>query len=219
MRSQAQGFTLIEIAMVLAIITVIAGAVLVAKDSIFGRAGVASLLTNIRDLAAASRDFKARYGYFPGDLPNAGTYITANGGISTGCTYAIGGSVGNGIVDTPTESDCALEHLVKAGMLSRVDYNATLGKYVITSNVGTGVTLSLWYDSGSNVNTVRVSNLPCDIALEIDRKLDSATTTSPPTPFSQGSVIAQNSSNTPIANCQPPPVILSDPVPTLLIKY
>ncbi len=216
MRLRAQGFTLIEIAVVLAIFGLIAAGVLITGGSVFGRAGVTSLLSSIKDLAAASRDFKTRYGYFPGDLPIAGNYFTTNGGISPGCSYPIGGAVGNGIVNTPTESDCALEHLVKAGMVSKVDYNSALGKYVITSNVSAGVTVSLWFDSESNVNAVRVSNLPCEIALEIDRKLDSATTGN--TPFSQpGSVIAQDASGTPIAHCSPGAI--NDPVPALLIKY
>ena len=215
MRLRAQGFTLIEIAVVLAIFGLIAAGVLITGGSVFGRAGVTSLLSSIKDLAAASRDFKTRYGYFPGDLPNAGNYIATNGGISPGCSYPIGGAVGNGIVDTPTENDCALEHLVKAGMVSKVDYNNALGKYVITSNVGAVVTVSLWFDSASNVNAVRVSNLPCEIALEIDRKLDSATTGN--TPFSQGLVIAQDASGMAISNCSPGAI--NDPVPALLIKY
>lgn len=216
MKRHAHGFTMIEMAIVIVVIGLILGAVLISGSSVFGRAGVASLLSNIKDLAAASRDFKARYSYFPGDLPNATNYITANGGISPGCNYLylVGGNVGNGIVDTQTESDCALDHLVKAGMLSKVDYDGT--KYFITSSVGTGVRLSLWYDSSANVNAIRVSSLPCDIALEIDRKLDSATTNNA-TPFSQGTVIAQDASGVPIATCTVGST--NDPVPALLIKY
>ena len=146
MKRHAHGFTMIEMAIVVVVIGLILGAVLISGSSVFGRAGVASLLSNIKDLATASRDFKTRYSYFPGDLPNAGTYITANGGISGGCTYPVAGSVGNGIVDTQTESDCALEHLVKAGMLSKVDYDPSTLKYFITSSVGAGVRLSLWYN-------------------------------------------------------------------------
>jgi prepilin-type N-terminal cleavage/methylation domain-containing protein len=215
MQRHADGFTLVEMAIVLAIIALITGAVLMSWDSIFGRAGVVSLLSNIKDLATASRDFKARYSYFPGDLPNAGTYITANGSISPGCSYPVAGNVGNGIVDTPTESDCALEHLVKAGMLSKANYDGS--KYVITSNVGVGVRLSLWYNPATNDNVIRISNLPCDVALEIDRKLDSATATN--TPFNQGSVLAASDplGATLIPTCSASPA--NDPVPTLLIKY
>ena len=205
---------MIEMAIVIVVIGLILGAVLISGSSVFGRAGVASLLSNIKDLATASRDFKTRYSYFPGDLPNAGTYITANGGISAGCTYSIAGNVGNGIVDTQTESDCALEHLVKAGVLSKVDYDPNTSKYFITSSVGAGVRLSLWYNPATNENVVRVSSLPCDVALEIDRKLDSATAN---TPFSQGVVLAWDTSGAIIQTCISGST--NDPVPALLIKY
>ena len=76
--------------------------------------------------------------------------------------------------------------------------------------------MSLWFDSGSNVNAVRVSNLPRVIALEVNRKLDSATTDNA-TPFSQGAVTARNAADAPIQTCIPSAV--NDPVPTLLIKY
>ena len=207
---------MIEMAIVIVVIGLILGAVLISGGSVFGRAGVASLLSNIKDLATASRDFKTRYSYFPGDLPNAGTYITAGGAISAGCTYPVAGNVGNGIVDTQTESDCALEHLVKAGMLSKVDYDPITLKYFITSSVGAGVRLSLWYDPDTKNNVVRISNLPCDVALEIDRKLDSATAN---TPFNQGSVLAatDQSGTTLIQTCVSGST--NDPVPALLVKY
>jgi prepilin-type N-terminal cleavage/methylation domain-containing protein len=197
----ARGFSLVEIAIVLAVIGALVAAVLVKGGAVFGRANTASLLANIKDLAAESRDFKARYSYFPGDLPNAGTYIA---GVSGGCSYAPGGDVGNGIVNTETESDCALEHLVKAGMLAKADYDGS--RYVIANS---GVRVSLW--SADSLNVVRISNVPCDVALEIDRKLDSASTGN--TPFTEGSVRAAAG----IQTCVP--ASTNDPVTALLIRY
>lgn len=213
---QAIGFTLIEIAIVLAIIALITAAALVTGDSLFGRSGMASLLASIKDLAAASREFKVRYSYFPGDLPNAATYVTGNGGVSGGCHYATSGTVGNGIVDTAIESDCALEHLVKAGMLRGIDYDSASGRYAVAiNNWSTGTRVSLWFDPDSNVNAVRVSNLPCDVALEVERKLDSATSGN--TPFTEGSVRARNAANASIQTCSPGTT--NDPVAALLIRY
>lgn len=220
---RANGFSLLEIAVVLAIISLLAAAILMTGGSLFGRAGTASLLSNIQDLAAVSREFKTRYSYFPGDLPNAGTYITANGGISVGCSYSPGGTVGDGLVNGPPnddkESDCALEHLVKAGMLTKVDHDGS--RYVIShSNIGPDVRVSLWFDPDANVNAVRISNLPCEAALEIDRKLDSITPDNKP--FSEGSVRARNAVDTIIEFCiaaGPGNPGVNDPVPTLLIRY
>ena len=202
---------MIEMAIVIVVIGLILRAVLISGSSVFGRAGVASLLSNIKDLATASRDFKARYSYFPGDLPNAGTYITLDAGTicNDGSSVSL---MGDGVVNSQKESDCALEHLVKAGMLSKVDYDGA--KFFITSSVGAGVRLSLWYNPACNENVVRISNLPCDVALEIDRKLDSATAN---TPFSQGVVLAWDTSGAIIQTCISGST--NDPVPALLIKY
>ena len=231
MRLRTHGFTLIEIAVVLIVTGIILTGVVVTAQSVIRRAKVASLLTSIKDLATASRDFKSRYSYFPGDLPNAGTYITGNGGISTGCIYS-GGLAGDGLVDTATESSCALEHLVKAGLLSKLQYNSGNGQYSIAPTIAPSVQVSLGFYAVTNENAIQISNLPCDVALEIDSKLDSDTGNN--TPFLQGSVIADGtvttsttdkngvtttvvSTNVPIPTCTPAGT--NDPVPTLLIKY
>ena len=212
MRRCAKGFTLAEIAIVLIIIGALLTGVLVTGDSVLARVRIASLLSSIKDLASASQAFKTRYGSYPGDLPNAGTFITANGGVSAACTYAIAGLVGDGLVDTATESNCALEHLVKAGLLTKLDFDGTT--YSINPTVANNVRLSLWFNTLTNENAVRVSNLPCGIALELEAKFDSATVN---TPFNQGWVTAQDGAGAQIATCVQGG--LNDPVPTVLIKY
>jgi prepilin-type N-terminal cleavage/methylation domain-containing protein len=212
MTKPVQGFTLAELAIVLIIIGVLLTGVLMTGDTILARVRIASLLSSIKDLATASQAFKTRFGSYPGDLPNAATYITTNGGISAPCTYAIGGQVGNGLVDTATESTCALEHLVKAGFLTKVDFDGA--NYSINPTVANNVRLSLWSNTLTNENAVRISNLPCTIALEIDSKFDSATAA---TPFNQGWLTAQDGLGAQIATCVPGGA--NDPVPTILIKY
>ena len=211
----SQGFTLIEMAIVLAVAAIVIAGVLVAGDSLFGRAGVTSLLSNVKDLATASREFKARYGYPPGDLPNAGGHITANGGISADCSYAVSGSVGNGIVDSATESKCALEHLVKAGLLSKVEYDASATHYYIKLVGGTAESISLWYDPDSNRNVIRITRIPCEHAQELERKLDNATDDNKP--FAKGAVTARDASDAVIETCTSGGS--NDPVASLLIRY
>ncbi|MEO7728625.1 MAG: hypothetical protein ABIS45_15325, partial [Burkholderiales bacterium] len=146
--------------------------------------------------------------------------IRSNGGVSAGCNYPAAMQVGNGLVDTATESDCALEDLVKAGMLTKIDYDGAANRYVLASPVAVGVQVSLWFNAAANENVVRISNLPCDVALEVDRKFDS--TTAANTPFSQGFVIAQDVANAQIPSCIPansPGGPVNDPVPVVLIKY
>ncbi len=220
------GFSLIEIAIVLAVIALLAAAVLMGGGSLFGRSGMTTLLSSVKDLSTASREFKVRYGYFPGDLPNAKMYIKGAEEVSDGCNHTPGGTFGDGIVNTPTESNCALEHLVKAGMLRGIDYDAAAGRYVIAiNNWGTGTRVSLWRDPATNTNAVRVwgedqpgMGLPCEVALEIKRRLDNVTSSDKP--FAGGSVVkAFNSANTPIETCTPGNPAGNDPVATLLIRY
>lgn len=212
MTKRHRGFTLIEIAIVLAVISLILGGIIVSANSSIERSRMASLLSKIKDLGAAARDFKSRYGYFPGDLPNAGTFITANGGISAGCTYAVTvAGVGNGLVNTATESTCALEHLVRAGLLTKIEQDQATGNYLIRSEFGVGQA-SLWYDGATNENMIRITFAPCSTALEIDRKLDNDS----PTPLGQGIVRGLDSSGAAIQGC----VVggANDPL-TLLVRY
>lgn len=210
-----KGFTLIELAIVLAVAAIVVAGVLLASDSVVGRANIASFLSNIKDLATASREFKARYGYFPGDLPNAGTHITAGGGISGSCNYAPNSDHGNGIVNTSTESNCALEHLVKAGMLNKLEYDSSATQYYIKLPTGVAASIGLWFNSATNENALRIVNIRCDVAQEIERKFDNATINNKP--FSQGVVTARDGADTVIDNCSVGGT--NDPVATLLIKY
>jgi len=204
-----KGFTLIEIAIALLVITLLLGGIMVGGSAVMENARTASLLGQIKDLAAASRDFKGRYGYFPGDLPNAATLITTDGGISAGCSYAVSATVGNGIVNSTTESRCALEHLVKARMLSKVELSGS--NYRIPHPFGGGE-VSLWY-TATNENAVRVTNLPCKIALQIDGKLDNASTA----PLASGSVIGISSMNVVVSGCVTGGA--NDPVALILVHY
>jgi len=201
---EEKGFTLIEIAIVLVVITLFLGGIFVGGSAVLENARTASLLGQIKDLAAASRDFKSRYGYYPGDLPNASTLITTDGGISSDCSYAVSATVGNGIVNSSTESRCALEHLVKSRMLSKVELSGS--NYRIPHPFGSGE-VSLWY-TASNENAVRITNLPCKIALRIDDKLDNASTT----PLASGFVTSGN-----ISGCVSGGA--NDPLGILLIRY
>ncbi len=201
-----RGYTLIELALVLVVVALFLGGVFVGGAAVLENARTATLLGQIKDLAAASRDFKSRYGYYPGDLPNAATLITTDGGISSGCSYAASSSsiVGNGIVNSNAESRCALEHLVKSRMLSKVELSGS--NYRIPHPFGGGE-VSLWY-TASNENAVRVTNLPCSIALRIDDKLDNASTT----PLTSGFVTSDDGSE-----CVPRGA--NDPLGILLIRY
>lgn len=213
--ANARGFTLIEMAIVLVVIGLLLGGVLFSGGFLRGQGTTIALLSKIQDLAAASRQFKENYSYYPGDLPGASAAFPA---ISAGCNIAIGtATIGNGIVDDATESSCALEELVLAGMLSKIDYDAVAARYRIQSgfNAAPNSELSFWFNA-DNTNAIRITGLPCTTALEVDRKLDNASPAN--TPLADGdSVRGFDAANAAINTC----VVggANDPVPTLLVRY
>ena len=208
---RAAGFSLVELGVVLVVIALLAAGLLVSGRAMIQRGEITDLIAKTRDLAAASRSFKSRYSFFPGDLPNAASQLTADGGVSAGCNYAPGGQVGDGLVDTATESACALEHLVRAGLVTKLSFQG--GSYRIP---GPGASsLSLWFNAASHENVVRVANLTCDLALEIDAKLD--TVSAAGTPLADGQVQGRDSSDAAISTCVPGQS--NDPVGELLIRY
>ncbi len=211
-RNHETGFTLFELAIVLVVIGLILGSMYVGGSALIERGRAVSLLAKIKDLGGAARVFKAQYGYFPGDLPNAGNMITANGGISAGCSYAAGGGVGDGLVNSETESTCALEHLVRAGLLSKADFDTATGNFTINSEFSGG-RVSLWFNSMTNENTIRITVLPCTTALELDLKLDNQN----PNPLAGGFVVGLDSTPAVINNCTSGGA--NDPVATLLVRY
>jgi hypothetical protein len=107
--------------------------------------------------------------------------------------------------------------LVRAGTVSKIEYDSATSRYLIGSTVGEKVEVSLWFNNLTNENVIRVRNLPCEVALDIDRKLDSMTPDNKPFAQGSGSVTARDGSNGEIENCTAG--VTNDPVPTLLIKY
>lgn len=206
---RGSGYTLIEVAIVLIVATLLLGGVFAGGAAVLENARTATLLGQIKDLAAASRDFKSRYGYYPGDLPNAASLIATDGGVSAGCSYAAAAPAANGIVDSETERACALEHLLKARLLSKMELNG--GRYRITHPFASGE-VSLWH-TASNENAVRITNLPCRIALRVDDKLDNASNM----PLLLGFVVGLDSTGAAIRTCTSGGAF--DPVPALLVRY
>lgn len=204
-----RGYTLIELAIVLVVVGLFLGGVFVGGSAVLENARTAALLGQIKDLAGASRDFKSRYGYYPGDLPNAATLITTDGGVSASCSYGAFGNVGDGIVNSTQETACALEHLVKARMLSKVESSA--GSYRIPHPFGGGE-VSFWHTPG-NENAVRVTNVPCRIALRVDEKLDNASSV----PLLSGMVVGFDAGGVAVRSCTSGGV--HDPIPVLLVSY
>jgi prepilin-type N-terminal cleavage/methylation domain-containing protein len=92
-----QGFTLIEMSIVLVIIGLIVGGVLVGQDLI-NAAAVRAQITQIEKYNTAVNTFRGKYGAIPGDM-NVAAAAQFGFTIGAGCAGALGERDGNGLVD------------------------------------------------------------------------------------------------------------------------
>jgi len=96
--SQAEeGFTLIELSIVLVIIGLIIGGVLVGRDLIEA-ANIRATVSQYEKFNTAAHAFQLKYGYLPGDLPNSANFgFTA---ISSVLLEGMGVTPGNGLIES-----------------------------------------------------------------------------------------------------------------------
>ncbi len=163
------GFTLVEMAIVVSIIALLISAVL-GGQALLRSGQTQDIIATAKDLSAAVQLFKQRYHYLPGDFPvdQANPEIP---NVSAACRFGGGGVVyGNGQISS-AESVCAAEHLIRAGI--------TRGDPAIGFVTRFG-TVRLIAASDANVtdfprsvlNLVEMANIPCDVAMDIVRRLD-----------------------------------------------
>ena len=165
--THARGFTLVEIAIVLVIIGLIMGGVLNAR-SVLRNAHSKDTVKAVADIATASQQFRDRYGAWPGDMVGA---VAAIPDLSVTCV-----GNGNGIINAGVESSCATEELIRTSMLrgdalSPITLNGTV--IISLTNRATAAALPGLAGLPANwVNVLRVQNIDCDIAIQLDRAND-----------------------------------------------
>lgn len=172
-----RGFTLVEIAVVLVIIGLLVGGLLQGQ-SLLRSMQVKDVMTIAKDLSAASRYFKDRYHYLPGDW-----YRTANE-----IPNVTAGGNGNGQISAagpaPTESALVPNHLFNAGLIRvqkdplRNPPEYIRSRYGAVRVVANTVAAGSVVKAGPNpvlppvLNLIEFDNLPCDVAMEVDLNLD-----------------------------------------------
>jgi prepilin-type N-terminal cleavage/methylation domain-containing protein len=163
-----QGFTLIEIAIVLVIIGLLLGGILQGQ-SLIDSARVRNLISQEDGVKAAFYGFQDRYRALPGDFTQATTQIAG----------ASQDGDGNGQI-TGTEAIAAWDHLSHAGFITGTyTYNATESSSTTPTNPW-GAYYQLIYDnkyvdSGtpSNRHNLKTGNkVPVNVIAELDRKVD-----------------------------------------------
>jgi prepilin-type N-terminal cleavage/methylation domain-containing protein len=171
-----QGFTLIEIAIVLVIIGLLLGGVLKGQELITS-ARVRNIISNQDGVKAAYFGFLDRYRALPGDYSAAVANVPNCAACQNGDNN--GQILLNGAI---LESISAWEHLSKAGFITgSYIYNATAGATNTPVNPY-GVLVQLIYDNtyqdGATAtgpirhNLKTGNNIPSDILAEVDRKVD-----------------------------------------------
>ena len=175
MRIKTQGFTLIEVAIVLVIMGLLLGGVLKGQE-LLTNARVRELIGQQDGVKAAFLGFQDRFKAMPGDyvgamssIPNATQNGNGNGRIESGTT--------------PNESILAWEHLSRAGFLNATfSYNAVESPTTSLRN-NYGVFLQIAYDgiygAGSagtpailRHNLKSGCQIPVEVIAEVDRKID-----------------------------------------------
>ena len=156
----------------LAVITLLL-AIVMKGTGLIDSAKSTAVIATIKDLSAASRQFKERYRYWPGDLPNAGVSIPNSPAACNIPTTTA--SIGDGQINTAAEVSCAIEELFQAGLI-KADLNPNTGMHAVTHEP---IVFRLIAGSVSSVpnfqpgiNVVEITNLRCAAAMAIDQKID-----------------------------------------------
>jgi prepilin-type N-terminal cleavage/methylation domain-containing protein len=174
MKKAQQGFTLVEIAIVLVIIGLLLGGILKGQEMIM-QAKIKNVLSDFSGIAAAYHGYQDRYRAIPGDDPNAATRWTGATASATAGDGKVAGTYNAGTATPEPESRLWWDHLRRAGFVAGTGanqpINATSGLIgVQTGNANTatpGAALGALFGL-----IVCSSNLPDKIAIAVDNQMD-----------------------------------------------
>ena len=168
-KRKQQGFTLIEIAIVLVIIGLLLGGILQGQ-SLINSARVRNLISQVDGVKAAFYGFQDRYRALPGDFTQATTQIAGASQDGDGNGQILG-----------TEAIAVWDHLSHAGFITGTyAYNATQSNATTPTNPWNAF-IQLIYDNtyadtGTTIpsrhNLKTGNQVPVEIIAEVDRKVD-----------------------------------------------
>jgi prepilin-type N-terminal cleavage/methylation domain-containing protein len=168
-----QGFTLVEIAIVLVIIGLLLGGILKGQEMIT-QAKIKNVIADMSGVSAAMYGYQDRYRSLPGDDKNANTRWSATAGD------------GDGIVEglwtaTTGEAINFWDHLRRAGFVSgsgaENPFNAVSGKMGVQTGDGAATPAGVLSDGGTPATSFAslilcTAGLPDKIAGSVDSQMD-----------------------------------------------
>lgn len=163
----AQGFTLVEIAIVLVVIGLLLGAILKGQELVV-QARVKNLIADFNGLTAAHYAYQDRYRATPGDDGGATRWAGAVGGNGDG---TVAGDYNSAVNNA--ESRLWWDHLRRAGFVAgsgqQQPVNSVAGMLGVQTGMGTGSGSAL---GGFSSLIMCSANLADKIAVAIDSQLD-----------------------------------------------
>ena len=165
-----QGFTLVEIAIVLVIIGLLLGGILKGQEMIT-QAKIKNLISDFSGVSAAYHGYQDRYRAIPGDDPGANTRWGATAGNGNG---VVGGTYNLTPCVVATESCSFWDHLRRAGFISGTGplqpFNAVTGFIGVQTGDGAATPAAAM---GGFVSLILCSaNLPDKMAIAVDTQMD-----------------------------------------------
>ena len=172
MKAKQEGFTLVEIAIVLVIIGLLLGGILKGQEMI-NQAKIKNVIADISGVSAAMYGYQDRYRALPGDDKNAGRWSGATAGD------------GNGLIvgkwtEAAKESTAFWDHLRRAGFVSGSGtdnpFNAVNGKMGVQTGDGSSPPVGVLGEAAdTNLFSGLIlcsGNLPDKMAISVDAQMD-----------------------------------------------